>query len=143
MSELTFGAQSGLGPGDACGRCFQVTGDSDPSTPSFVGPFNSIVVKVTNLCPASSNEQFCGQTTSQTTNSFSMSVHFELCQDTGTDHAFFPSGHGALTGMYQEVSCSQWSGTDSPILQDSGCLVGESADNWPAVGCDNKGTAPA
>ncbi|KAH9032426.1 hypothetical protein EDB85DRAFT_2145547 [Lactarius pseudohatsudake] len=102
MSELAFGAQSGLGPGDACGRCFQVTGDSDPSTPSFTGPFNSIVVKVTNLCPASSNEQWCGQTTSQTTNSFGMSVHFELCQDTGTDHAFFPSGHDALTGTYQE-----------------------------------------
>ncbi|KAH9031326.1 endoglucanase V-like protein [Lactarius pseudohatsudake] len=142
MSQLAFGSPSGLGPGDACGRCFQVTGDKDPYSPDFAGPFNSVVVKVTNLCPASGNEQWCGQTTSQPTNSLGMSVHFDLCQDTGTDKAFFPSGRGALTGTYQEVSCSQWSGTDGPSLWDGACLSGESASNWPAVGCGNQGTAP-
>ncbi|KAH9024601.1 endoglucanase V-like protein [Lactarius hengduanensis] len=139
MSQLAFGAPSGLGPGDACGRCFQVTGDKDPYSPNFAGPFNSVVVKVTNLCPASGNEQWCGQTTSQPTNTLGMSVHFDLCQDTGTDKAFFPSGRGALTGTYQEVSCSQWSGTDGPSLWDGACLSGESASNWPAIGCGNKG----
>ncbi|KAH9072354.1 endoglucanase V-like protein [Lactarius deliciosus] len=142
MSQLAFGASSGLGPGDACGRCFQVTGDKDPYSPDFTGPFNSVVVKVTNLCPVSGNEQWCGQTTSQPTNSLGMSVHFDLCQDTGTDKAFFPSGRGALTGTYQEVSCSQWSGTDGPSLWNGACLSGESASNWPAVGCGNQGTAP-
>ncbi|KAH9021104.1 endoglucanase V-like protein [Lactarius deliciosus] len=139
MSQLAFGAPSGLGAGDACGRCFSVTANKDPFSPSFTGPFNTIVVKVTNLCPVSGNEEWCGQTMSQPTNSFGMSVHFDLCQDAGTDKAFFPSGHGALTGTYQEVSCSQWSGTDGPSLWNGACLSGESAANWPAVSCGNQG----
>ena len=49
INQLAFGAPPGLGPGDACGRCFSLTGTADPYSPAFTGPFNSIVVKVTNL----------------------------------------------------------------------------------------------
>ena len=49
MNQLAFGAPPGLGPGDACGRCFSLTGTADPFSPAFTGPFHSIVVKVTNL----------------------------------------------------------------------------------------------
>jgi hypothetical protein len=49
MNQLAFGAPPNLGPGDACGRCFSLTGTADPYSPAFTGPFNSIVVKVTNL----------------------------------------------------------------------------------------------
>ena len=50
MNQLAFGAPPGLGPGDACGRCFNLTGTADIySHGSFTGPFSSIVVKVTNL----------------------------------------------------------------------------------------------
>ena len=49
INQLSFGAAPGLGAGDACGRCFVVTGTSDPFSPSFPGPFHSIVVKVTDL----------------------------------------------------------------------------------------------
>ncbi|KAG6897199.1 hypothetical protein C0992_003496 [Termitomyces sp. T32_za158] len=49
MNQLAFGAAPGLGAGDACGRCFAITGTADPFSPSFSGPFNSIVVKVTDL----------------------------------------------------------------------------------------------
>ena len=49
MNQLAFGAPPGLGPGDACGRCFSLTGTADPYSPAFTGPFHSIVVKVTNL----------------------------------------------------------------------------------------------
>ncbi|KAI9433571.1 endoglucanase V-like protein [Lactarius indigo] len=143
ISQLAFGSSPGLGAGDACGRCFKVTGDKDPYSQSFTGPFNSIVLKATNLCPASGNEKWCGQTTSQPTNSFGMSVHFDLCKDTGTADAFFPSGRGALTGTYEEVSCDQWTGTDGQSLWDGACLDGETAANWPAVACGNKGTAPS
>ena len=49
MNQLAYGAPPGLGPGDACGRCFHLTGTADPYSPAFTGPFYSIVVKVTNL----------------------------------------------------------------------------------------------
>jgi hypothetical protein len=49
INQLTFGSAPGLGAGDACGRCFAITGTSDPISPSFPGPFHSIVVKVTDL----------------------------------------------------------------------------------------------
>ncbi|KAI9464419.1 endoglucanase V-like protein [Lactarius psammicola] len=128
MSQLAFGSEPGLGAGDACGRCFKVTAAADPFSPDFTGPFNSVVVKTTNLCPVTGNEQWCGQKTSNATNTYGMSVHFDLCKDTGAADAFFPSGHGALT--------------DGPDLWTGACLAGESAANWPAVACGNKGTAP-
>jgi hypothetical protein len=49
LNQLAFGAMPGGGPGDACGRCFALTGTSDPYSLAFQGPFKSIVVKVTNL----------------------------------------------------------------------------------------------
>ena len=74
MNPLAFGAPPGLGSGDACGRCFRVTGQGDPYSPNNKGPFNRIVVKVTNLCPVQGNEQWCGQTASNPTNSFGQSA---------------------------------------------------------------------
>ncbi|KAI9464418.1 endoglucanase V-like protein [Lactarius psammicola] len=143
ISQLAFGSEPGLGAGDACGRCFKVTATADPFSSGFTGPFNSIILKANNLCPVTGNEKWCGQTTSKPTNSFGKETHFDLCQDSGAAAAFFPSGHGALTGTYEEVSCNQWIGTDGPDLWDGACLAGESAANWPAVACGNKGTAPA
>ena len=52
---------------------------------------------------------------------------------------FFPSGHGALTGTFTEVSCSQWSGSDGGPLWNGACIKGESASNWPSTGCGNQG----
>ena len=49
MNQLAFGAMPGDGGGDACGRCFALTGNQDPYSPAFAGPFKSIVVKVTDL----------------------------------------------------------------------------------------------
>jgi hypothetical protein len=49
-------------------------------------------------------------------------------------------GHGALTGNFQEVSCSQWSGSDGGSEFSGSCLTGESAALWPSgTGCGNKG----
>ena len=64
---------------------------------------------------------------------------FDLCEDNGAAGAFFPSGHGALTGTFQEVSCSQWSGSDGSALWNGACIKGESASLWPSVGCGNQG----
>lgn len=81
---------------------------------------------------------------------------FDICEDTGGAAKFFPSGqlilmtdtslcaynfagHGALTGTFTEVSCSQWSGSDGGPLWNGACLDGENAANWPSVACGNKG----
>ncbi len=45
-----------------------MTGSEDPYSPSFSGPFNSVVVKVTDLCPVSGNAEWCGMTTADPTN---------------------------------------------------------------------------
>ncbi|KAJ7230706.1 RlpA-like double-psi beta-barrel-protein domain-containing protein-containing protein [Mycena pura] len=143
INQLAFGSVPGLGPGDACGRCFALTGTSDPFSPAFTGPFGkSIVVKVTDMCPVQGNEQWCGQTATSDTNQFNMPVHFDICEDTGGAAQFFPSGHGALTGTWQEVSCSQWTGTDGGSLFNGSCIIGENAPFWPSVGCGNQGLAP-
>ncbi|PFH51938.1 glycoside hydrolase family 45 protein [Amanita thiersii Skay4041] len=142
MNQLSFGAPPGLGAGDACGRCFAITGTQDPFSPSFPGPFHSIVVKITDLCPVTGNQEWCGQTTSNPLNQHGAGFHFDICQDTGGAGAFFPSGHGALLGTFQEVSCSQWSGSDGGAIFTGACLSGETAGFWPSVGCGNKGKLP-
>ncbi|KAJ7576926.1 RlpA-like double-psi beta-barrel-protein domain-containing protein-containing protein [Mycena floridula] len=145
INQLSFGSGPGLGAGDACGRCFALTGTADPFSPNYTGPFGqSIVVKVTDLCPVAGNQQWCGQTTSNQKNQFAMPFHFDICEDTGGSAVFFPNGHGALTGSFTEVSCSSWSGSDGSPLWNGACLSGEKAANWPsAVGCGNQGTAPS
>ncbi|KZS94520.1 endoglucanase V-like protein, partial [Sistotremastrum niveocremeum HHB9708] len=143
ISQLAFGSSPGAGAGDACGRCFRLTANKDPYSPSYTGPFKSVVVKVTDMCPVSGNQVWCGQTQSNPKNQYAEPVHFDLCQDNGASGAFFPSGHGALTGSYTEVPCQgNWSGSDGGSLWNGSCLSGESAGLWPAVGCGNKGTAP-
>ncbi|KAH9849936.1 endoglucanase V-like protein [Lenzites betulinus] len=142
VSQLAFGSAPGLGPGDACGRCFAVTATQDPYSPAYTGPFHTIIVKVTDLCPLQGNQEWCGQSQSNPDNQHGAPVHFDICEDTGGANAFFPSGHGALTGSYTEVSCSQWSGSDGGALWNGACIAGEKAGNWPSTGCGNKGTAP-
>ena len=163
MSQLAFGSPPGSGAGDACGRCFKLTGTKDPYSPNFTGPFYNVVVKTTDLCPVQGNQVWCGQNTTNPVNSFGTSVQcvlalpttcvswrgsikkisrsFDLCQDSGAANAFFPSGHGALTGTYEEVSCSEWSGTDGSSLWNGACLNDENSPSWPSTGsCGNKGT---
>lgn len=76
MNQLSFGTPPGLGAGDACGRCFALTGTEDPFSPSFAGPFHTIVVKVTDLCPVQGNEEWCGQTESDPTNQHGERVQY-------------------------------------------------------------------
>jgi hypothetical protein len=66
---------------------------------------------------------------------------FDICQDSGASAAFFPSGRGALTGNFTEVSCKEWSGSDGHPEWKGACHAGESVATWPAVGrCGNQGT---
>lgn len=145
MSQLSFGAPPGLGAGDACGRCFAITGTQDPYSPQYTGSMgNTIVVRVTDLCPVAGNYEFCGQTTGNPLNQHKQPVHFDLCQDSGAPQAFFPKGRGALTGYYIEVSCTLWAGSgEGNALWPGACLAPETAPNWPSSACGNQGTAPS
>jgi hypothetical protein len=72
VNTFAFGANSASG--DACGRCFNITSNEDPYSPSYSGPFKSIVVRVSNLCPINSNEEWCGQTASKPLNQHGTSM---------------------------------------------------------------------
>jgi hypothetical protein len=74
MNQLSFGAAGGEGGGDACGRCFRITGTHDPYTADYVVPDTPVVVKVTDLCPCASNEMWCGQTEARPYNQLGASV---------------------------------------------------------------------
>ncbi|KAH9988383.1 hypothetical protein BJV77DRAFT_1021677 [Russula vinacea] len=129
--------------GDACGRCFQITPTSDPYTPSYTGPMgNTIIVRVSNLCPVAGNEVWCGQTVSHPLNQFNMPVHFDLCEDSGAAGAFFPSGREAMLGKYQEVPCTEWQGSEGSSLWNGACMAPVNAPLWPSVACGNEGTPP-
>ena len=55
-----------------------MTGSADPYSPAFTGPFHSVVVKVTDMCPVQGNQQWCGQTTSNQKNQFNEPVQYVL-----------------------------------------------------------------
>lgn len=51
VSQNEFGVGPGAGAGPACGTCWKLTAETDSSGNSLSNAGNSIVVKVTNLCP--------------------------------------------------------------------------------------------
>jgi hypothetical protein len=51
ISEFYYGAGPGDGAGPGCGKCWKLTADKDSSGNALSNAGNSIVVKVTNLCP--------------------------------------------------------------------------------------------
>ncbi|KAF8493231.1 endoglucanase V-like protein [Russula emetica] len=141
VNTFAFGAYSASG--DACGRCFKITSNEDPYSTSYSGPFNSIVVRVNNLCPIDGNEEWCGQTVSHPLNQFGMSMHFDLCQDSGTGTAFFPEGRAAMLGTFVEVLCEDnWSGSEGGSLWNGSCMANDTTPLWPGRGCGNQGTPP-
>jgi hypothetical protein len=64
---------------------------------------------------------------------------FDLCEDSLASKAFFPENRHALLGTYEEVSCSEWSGSDGDTLWNGSCLADESAGFWPETACPNTG----
>lgn len=51
VSQNLFGVGPGAGAGPACGTCYNLTVQTDSSGSALSNAGNSIVVKVTNLCP--------------------------------------------------------------------------------------------
>jgi len=109
VSQNLYGAGQGVGP--ACGGCWQISGDTDSSGQPLSSP-QTIVVMVTNLCPADGNS-LCSQPNLASTNQYGAQVNFDLCIDSEAAAAFLgPSGVGLAVGTATQVDCSQWSGTE-------------------------------
>ncbi|KZP17925.1 glycoside hydrolase family 45 protein [Athelia psychrophila] len=110
-SQNIFGVGGGVGAGPGCGGCWQLTGKTDSSGNALSNP-KTIVVKVTNLCPASGNPLCAQSGLGGSTNQYGAEVNFDLCIDSGASAAFLgPSGVGLAVGTATSVDCSAWSGT--------------------------------
>ena len=65
ISQRSFGAAGNQGSGGACGRCFEIRGLKDPYSPQYKVPnTTAIILKVTDLCPYSAGEDWCGMSSS-------------------------------------------------------------------------------
>jgi hypothetical protein len=101
----------GAGAGPACGTCWKLTIETDSSGNTVANAGKSIVVQVTNLCPASGNP-LCAQNGLSGTNQYGANLNFDLCIDSGASSALFGNdGIGLGVGSAEQVSCSQWSGS--------------------------------
>ncbi|KII85274.1 glycoside hydrolase family 45 protein, partial [Plicaturopsis crispa FD-325 SS-3] len=110
VSQNVFGVGPGAGAGPACGGCWSLTGKTDSSGNALSAP-KTIVVKVTNLCPAAGNP-LCAMGSTSDTNQYGANVNFDLCIDSGASDAFLsPSGVGLAVGTATKVDCSEWSGS--------------------------------
>ncbi|KAG9948382.1 hypothetical protein KCU85_g5025, partial [Aureobasidium melanogenum] len=111
LSQNAFGVGPGAGAGPACGTCWKLTAQTDSSGNKLSNAGNSIVVQVTNLCPAQGNP-LCSQNGLTGTNQYGANLNFDLCLNSGANTALFGnSGVGLAVGTAVQVSCSQWTGT--------------------------------
>ncbi|GAB7339493.1 hypothetical protein MBLNU457_6114t1 [Dothideomycetes sp. NU457] len=111
VSQNEFGAGPGQGAGAACGTCWKLTAETDSSGNKLSNAGNSIVVQVTNLCPADGNP-LCSQNGLTGTNQYGANLNFDLCINSGANAALFgSSGVGLAVGSAVQVSCSEWKGT--------------------------------
>ncbi|KAK3117522.1 hypothetical protein LTR53_001039 [Teratosphaeriaceae sp. CCFEE 6253] len=112
VSQNEFGVGPGAGAGPACGSCWKLTINTDSSGKTLSSAGNSIVVKITNLCPASGNP-LCAQNGLSGTNQYGANLNFDTCIDSQASAALFGnSGIGLGLGTAVEVDCKgNWSGT--------------------------------
>nr|VWO99408.1 Histone acetyltransferase [Ganoderma boninense] len=103
MSQYAYGSSTGYGP--SCGRCFKITLlDSYTGTPPFFpNVTKSVVVKVTDLCPAG-GAGWCSATPNKP-NQSGKYINFDLAwPSVAIPNDFFPSDealYGYTVGMIQ------------------------------------------
>ena len=78
-------------------------------------------------------------------NSYGAIANFDLCEDSGAKDAFFTDANtlGMCLCAWQEVPCSEWSGSSTNTQWWNGCLA-SSASLWPSTfgSCANNGSPP-
>ncbi|TDL25923.1 hypothetical protein BD410DRAFT_783914 [Rickenella mellea] len=159
LSQMAFGSSTAYGP--ACGRCFNLTllntFLSDP--PFYPSVVKSVVIKVTDLCPISSD--WCTATESKP-NQAGNYLNFDLAfPSPSIPSDFFPSNatlygytdFGVWNISYASVSCNtSWAGASDAAavgsvtsLSTSGCCpadpTGSANDTCPSYS-DNNGIPP-
>ncbi|KAJ1304315.1 hypothetical protein OPQ81_005475 [Rhizoctonia solani] len=157
LSSLAYGSDGTVGFGPSCGRCFNLTllNTFLSSPPFYPNPTKSIVVKVTDLCPAIS--QWCDATESKP-NAGGTWLNFDLVWPSTAIHEdWFPSNEsfygykdfGVWNVSYQSVSCvDSWAGGHDPAALGSVNNLGDSvccpADPLAPNGtvCPSSGPAP-
>ncbi|KAH7913494.1 RlpA-like double-psi beta-barrel-protein domain-containing protein-containing protein [Hygrophoropsis aurantiaca] len=141
MSQMAYGSSTSYGI--SCGRCFNLTllNTFTSNPPFYPNVSKSVVIKVTDLCPLSSNG-WCDATPTKT-NAGGHYLNFDLAwPSTSIPDDFFPSDE-ALYGFtdfgvwnisYQSVSCQAWQGWNNASALGSVADLG-----YPAC-CPNNPT---
>lgn len=94
---------SGTWCGSGCGKCFKLTPTAAGASPDGTGApdLTPLVVKVTNLCPYSGNENWCAYDV----NSFGYEAHFDL-MDYNMAGVVSSMGWNNPEVTYEEVDCA-------------------------------------
>ncbi|KAI0645654.1 RlpA-like double-psi beta-barrel-protein domain-containing protein-containing protein [Trametes meyenii] len=142
MSQYAFGSSTAYGPG--CGRCFKITllDTYLPDPPFIPNVTKSVVIKVTDLCPAGGNG-WCSAKPGKP-NQGGQYINFDLAWPSSSiPDDFFPS-NAALYGFtdfgvwnvsYQSVDCLEsWAGAKSAAALGS-------VDDGSSVCCPANPTA--
>ncbi|KAG8690198.1 hypothetical protein FRC11_013223 [Ceratobasidium sp. 423] len=158
LSSLAYGSDGTVGFGSSCGRCFNLTllNTFLSSPPFYPNPAKSVVVKVTDLCPAIS--QWC-DATEKKPNAGGTWLNFDLVwPSVAIPEDWFPSDEsfygykdfGVWNVSYQSVSCvNSWAGGHDPAALGSVNNLGDSvccpADPLAPNGtiCPSSGPAPS
>jgi len=100
-SAPIFGSSTWCGSG--CGKCFKLTPTAVGASPIGTGATttNSVVAKVTNLCPYTGNEQWCAYDV----NSYGYDAHFDL-MDYNMNGLVSAMGWNNPEVTYEEVDCA-------------------------------------
>jgi len=127
MSQYAYGSSTAYGPG--CGRCFNLTllNTFTSVPPFFPNVTNSVVIKVTDLCPTGGNG-WCSATPGHP-NQGGAYINFDLAWPSSSiPDDFFPSDasvygftdFGVWNVSYQTVDCIQdWAGGKTPAALGS------------------------
>ncbi|KZT38852.1 hypothetical protein SISSUDRAFT_712798 [Sistotremastrum suecicum HHB10207 ss-3] len=158
IAQIAYGSTDQYGP--SCGVCFNLTLLNAPlSNPPFFPDTNpSIVVKVTDLCPAIS--EWCNATVGHP-NPFEHLINFDLAYPSpAVPSSFFPQNvseygytdFGVWNISYEIVTCTpNWAGSSTPAamgsvtnLGDSVCCPGDvTSNNTCPSFSESSNTAPS
>ncbi|KAF9222715.1 hypothetical protein BS17DRAFT_707899 [Gyrodon lividus] len=135
MNQMAYGSSTSYGP--TCGRCFNLTllNAFIANPPFYPNVTNSIVVKVTDLCPLSKSG-WCNATASAP-NAAGHYLNFDLAWPSSSiSNNFFPSDpslygaspdFGVWNISYQSVPCGSWEGWNHAAALGSVANLGYSA----------------
>jgi hypothetical protein len=122
---------SGTWCGSGCGKCFKLTPTAIGASPEGTGApaLDSLVVKVTNLCPYAGNEAWCAYDV----NSHGYEAHFDL-MDYNMAGVVSSMGWNNPEVTYEEVDCAKNGYTDWECqCADGASTITPSATAAPAT----------